>query len=1683
MTHNCESISRLVDYLVVVGAPDDAVLQPVNRARVDSVASVSPITGVALLFPNKKGDCPKGYRKIATTIEGNSGSCNAGATYGESKGPFVCVSYSKSNDPITGIIVRDQDEQKDFESHGLTPGGYVSVEGNLNQGKLGHTVRMFLERDPNKDPIIDIILVNLTKKEKPRKGYAAASWNGKKTNLNAGSSRNQLYIYFKTRPKDYFTRTRKFYKPQLLQRYPMTDWEDGELMWEHISRFCFPRGIELSNHFRTDENYTFVLKLQNGDMYGACLIIYEEKKVRSPATNEIMNIWMPKGLCLLSHWGFYSNFETFLRQLYRICYSPKNPIPLEIYIASFFKDVPLPLCGHPGVKYSMGAKELIFSLPPRFGMPLMGFNLEWLFKCLSIPNVVTVFGLVLAERKIVLTSRHYQLCTPVAEALRSLIYPFKWPNNYPFVPVLPEEMKEYLQAMMPFIFGMHRSFHHEIRLEDGIITVDLDRDLITVVENGIQRDISNVKSYLGKIPDVLREPLEKNLKQHSNVFAGGCLEDIDNLENLGKGIDDDSSISREFGNFEREKVRVSFLQFWVVLLTDYRKYLEYKDTKGLGMGFRKKDFLFKIRPSSVSMWMQNFLKTQFWATFIEEKGVRNQDDSMDPENDELDYTQPSIFFDWCIAMYKNLQGPNRQLPTDLFTTRLEQHLNPDHEKKPTSSYFIAPSALDSYSEKPKKCYSYNSFPTLDLKLIDSHGVGGEQKSQFNDEYFKNLLKRNGQRTKRSVIEYLPKDLPLHPFRHRADMWAKSDELMEEEKLYETYLNRSIEQINEAISRLDNVQSIDSSFPHMRAYTLTMHETKKVIYNKVMYMWFVLFSRYSIDRLSYFSVSPKRDFLNALNQLHQILLKGFFPTAAALAGLVIIPAHCAMWKELSFVHRLLVRLKLEAPIELYNEVFYADAKRCRDQYTKFDELYTKATTKELKDCLPRRNELRFEPDPDTMSYPYIDSLQCSPESLLDYDTAGLPEQILLHGTCPNVKFALTGEEIISGFVRPAERKKPHMNFGGKEKEESPRFKRRTVSHHGYNAFNESTKALLQRESVIHRHIKHASLSPYGRSDFQPVLILKFGRPLEEARDKHRRHTSYFSTKDHLTIDLESPESLETRVQRLCVKHHVSTLKHHNSTDRPIQIIRSKTKFFWNLFFYFNLFDYDTEFLIGGLAEFTRRGKPRFVRNCLPQHTWALELRDSAMGWPMPMHVIQREDANVYTRLARLVNEGNILEACSVFLDEREVNKNKPDSAFNLGMFRQIFVMNKNWGRYSYSSFSKKYKSALNRLRKKGGLIDDKIDSPPDSSFLDCMQDILLLIPEDGDRNGPIEHSRTDSSTSRTSPASTLPSFHQTLCSETLAALSEVSLKSNLHLFVPRLRDILCDPELTRFYRLYFHKTGQQKKQKYLFFMEYVNFLHNFRTGYPQPKTVLVPTPSSLHATALLIPSQPVVKEARKSKKATVESQGKVLNLDELDVQGEQLSLPLHPEEEKLPNAGNEQNEEKRSEGVVFTETTVLGLCKVIHRTFYIPKEDFFIPFSDETFPNHVQSVLVDQEKGDYVSYLDPKNYGLFDDSWNAVFRYIHQNTYPGFVKWAKKTFEPDTLPDVDDARESDRKDVIHISEPKPLDALLEEKSDLDERKPLETVKEMKSPSKRKIDLDLFDNVSDSSEEMEDTGAVC
>jgi hypothetical protein len=59
-----------------------------------------------------------------------------------------------------------------------------------------------------------------------------------------------------------------------------------------------------------------------------------------------------------------------------------------------------------------------------------------------------------AEGKIIMYSNSYAALTPCAEALRCLLFPFKW--QCVFIPILPSTLAYTIRAPVPFCVGLHR---------------------------------------------------------------------------------------------------------------------------------------------------------------------------------------------------------------------------------------------------------------------------------------------------------------------------------------------------------------------------------------------------------------------------------------------------------------------------------------------------------------------------------------------------------------------------------------------------------------------------------------------------------------------------------------------------------------------------------------------------------------------------------------------------------------------------------------------------------------------------------------------------------------------------------------------------------------------------------------------------------------------------------------------------------------------------------------------------------------------------------------------------------------------------------------------------------------------------------------------------------------------------
>jgi hypothetical protein len=306
-----------------------------------------------------------------------------------------------------------------------------------------------------------------------------------------------------------------------------------------LLQFCQPQGAKIRSDIPLPTFNTFVLTTSSGvQTYGACVTFYERlvhdrifrssrrasaataaiaykqgesQAVISNQFNSLQHshapfapaiVYAPKSICLLSYWPFYNCFKEFLTELYRIAMnatsaSTAHPLPIEAYLANLW-ECPLPISPSIGVRLNIGMATIVFAQLPRDDFPLSDFSFDLIFRLLSLPTLTAVLEAVLAERKIILCSHHLSVLTPVAEALRALIFPFQWQyactpsilyrlckSEVDFlvlsdIPLLPVAIQGIVsEAPMPVLVGMHtENLERVMYSQEEVVVVDLDRNAI-----------------------------------------------------------------------------------------------------------------------------------------------------------------------------------------------------------------------------------------------------------------------------------------------------------------------------------------------------------------------------------------------------------------------------------------------------------------------------------------------------------------------------------------------------------------------------------------------------------------------------------------------------------------------------------------------------------------------------------------------------------------------------------------------------------------------------------------------------------------------------------------------------------------------------------------------------------------------------------------------------------------------------------------------------------------------------------------------------------------------------------------------------------------------------------------------------------------------------------------------------
>lgn len=289
--------------------------------------------------------------------------------------------------------------------------------------------------------------------------------------------------------------------------------------------------------------------------------------------------------------------------------------PIERFITHLLDEVPFPA---PSILLQMSsctADRILLTQPEDSPLPRSGAGYRSLLSNLGPENCLHVLLLVLSEQKILIHSLRPSTLTAVAEAVSSLLFPFKW--QCPYIPLCPLGLAEVLHAPVPYLIGVDSRFFEMYEPPNDVTCIDLDTNNISLCES---------QKHL--ITKLLPKRAARILKQSLRSLE----EDMSTINSH----EQTNSLDRDFKRKKREqnleqRIQEAFLRFMASILRGYKDFLV-PISKAPSVGATDPSALFQMsaflrsRDKAHHKFFQLLMKTQMFIRFIEERSFVSDGD-------------------------------------------------------------------------------------------------------------------------------------------------------------------------------------------------------------------------------------------------------------------------------------------------------------------------------------------------------------------------------------------------------------------------------------------------------------------------------------------------------------------------------------------------------------------------------------------------------------------------------------------------------------------------------------------------------------------------------------------------------------------------------------------------------------------------------------------------------------------------------------------------------------------------------------------------------------------------------------------------------------------------------------------------------------------------------------------------
>lgn len=184
------------------------------------------------------------------------------------------------------------------------------------------------------------------------------------------------------------------------------------------------------------------------------------------------------------------NLFIFINNLIRPCYS--SLLSINLHFSTF---------------------DIYF--PSKHEIPKYEKSIKIMMDCLELTTIIKLWTAVLCEKHIIILAKQNLLLFTITNALLGLIFPFKWLHTY--IPVLPNELHDFLESPTPYIMGI------------SSLKVDF-QSIKEIYPNYVICDI-NTSQLSCNIQTKLPENEEFKIRTKINFLKNPKLQDIEKIFN------------------------------------------------------------------------------------------------------------------------------------------------------------------------------------------------------------------------------------------------------------------------------------------------------------------------------------------------------------------------------------------------------------------------------------------------------------------------------------------------------------------------------------------------------------------------------------------------------------------------------------------------------------------------------------------------------------------------------------------------------------------------------------------------------------------------------------------------------------------------------------------------------------------------------------------------------------------------------------------------------------------------------------------------------------------------------------------------------------------------------------------------------------------------------------------------